>query len=422
MRKKTPGEEKEECDPTIFDTLNPDCLHEILDWLALNSLCALAKTCKSLRKTTREYFQLKYRSVEFTVGDEFVFNAEHVECFGDIVPELCLYDSSIDEFAFAGSHINRNVREISFEQTFKGENQITKTHIDAIEPILQNVKTVGAFECDLQQGCPEYLLEKCQNLHDFAFKVHKNLRNINLQFKNYSKLRNILVHFDGKTNVIKAIEILKEQHLQLDELVLSFQKEHSISMGKILDELESMQAVAFFKRLYLSFDTKATVTEHIDRLASMAGLEGVLFGYTINSTIDTHIADVAKLQQLKYLNINLLLGNADEIAEKLQELIEVEFSTASIDAIASFVRYSSKLMKLHVDKIRENKVVDVFVFNELRSKLQYARKLDIYIPEKIFIKLKWSSVPMKSDLVEIKREESCIPKAETEIDQQNVLK
>lgn len=395
----------------------------MLDWLPLDSLCTLVKTCKSLRNATKEYFQRKYRSQEFTVGDDIVFEAEHMECFGADVPELCIYDSSIDEFVFAGSNINRNVREISFDQTFKSDNKLTKAHIDAIEAILENVKTVCVSGRDLESGCVEYLLDKCTNLQDFTFKVHKNLRNINLQFHKYSKLRNIAIVFDEKANAIAAIKLLKEQHLQLNELILILQKEHSISMGRMLDELESMQKSAFFKQLYLSFDTKATLTEHIDRLASMTYLEGVICGYTIDSikSIDNHIDDIAKLQQLKYLNINWVLGNVDGIAENLQELTEVVISTASIDAILSFVRYSSKLKELHVEQIRANKEIRIkfnaYTLNVERSKLLWARKLDIFIPEKTFIKYKWSSVQMKSDLVEIKREQSCIPKKEREMDQ-----
>lgn len=39
-----------------------------------------------------------------------------------------------------------------------------------------------------------------------------------------------------------------------------------------------------------------------------------------------------------------------------------------------------------------------------------AKKLNIYIPEEMFIKMKWSSVAMKSKFVEIKRGESYIQK------------
>lgn len=390
--------------------------------MPLNSLCALNKTCKSLRNATKEYFRCNYPTQEFEIGDEFVFEEQQVECFGRDVPALCIYDSSIEDFLFAGSNINRNLinkdvplREIIFEQTYELENQISNAHIDAIGSILENVKTVHAIDCDFEEGCLEYLLDKCTNIKDLSIKACKDLSIFKLQFEKYLTLRNILIQIHSKTNAEHAMRLLSQQNLQLDELVLSFGKEHQHHLDSVFKELNIMQKKSFFKRLYLSFDKKS-MSDHINKLVSIECLEGVLCGYTIGSSIDNHIEDIARLQQLKYLNINRLLENADLIAVNLQELQEVEISVASIDTINSFVRHSAKLAKLHIEQIRSNEGTsvkfDAFTLNRRRSMLVYARKLDIYVPEKNFIKLKWSSVTMKSDLVEIKREESCRPKRE----------
>lgn len=405
---------EEEYEQTVFDIhLNVDCMNGILDWLPLNSLCALSKTCKSLRKTTKNYFQWRYPSEEFAIGDEFVFNSQHVECFGDDVQRLRLYDSSIDDFKFAGSNINRNLRELQFDRTFKQENDITNNHIDSLMPILQNVKTVSIVDCDFAKGSSEYLIKCCQNIEEFSYAIYKDIKKNQFQFKNYPTIRNIEIHFDSKADVINGINAIKEQNLQLKELVLLFRKEHANFLNDVFRELDSMYEMKFFKRLYLIFPNKSMVSEHINRIASLQGLEGITCSYTVNTSLDNHMTDIAKLQNLKYLNINWLLENADPIAKELQQLIELEISAASIDAIVSFVRYSSNLLKLHIDQIRANKEkgpkFDAFTLNKRRSTLEYAQKLTIYIPEEKFIKLKWASVTMDSSLVEIKREVSCIP-------------
>lgn len=404
---------EEEYEPTVFDGLIVDCMNEILDWLPLNSLCALSKTCKSLRRTTKNYFRWKYPSEEFAVGDEFVFNAQHVECFGDGVQRLRMYDSSIEDFIFAGSNINQNLREIQFDRTFKPENDISKNHIDKLKPILENVKTVSIVDCDFTEGSSEYLIECCKNIEDFSYAINKDVKKNQFQFQKYPTLRNIEIHFNSKANVINGINAIKEQNLQLDELVLLFRKEHTNFLSDVFQELDSMYEMNFFKRLFLIFPNRSMVSKHINRIVSLHGLEGITCSYTVSSILVDHMIDIARFQNLKYLNINWLLENADQIAKELQQLIELEISAASIDAIVSFVRYSSKLSRFHIDQIRASKEkcpkFDAFILNKRRSLLEYAQKLTIYIPEEKFIKLKWASVTTDSSLVEIKREESCIP-------------
>lgn len=377
----------------------------------MDSVCSFSKTCKSLQKICKNYFRRKYQSQEFTIGDEFVFDKRDWDCFGDVVLNLRLYDSTIDDFAFAGSNANRKLREIAFDRTFKEENEISHEHIDQIQNLLENVKTVRAVDCDFNDGDTNYLLEKCNKIEDFAFKIPKNLAKDQLHFLKNPTLRNIEVHFHSKANVVEALKIIKEENSNLDELVLLFSKEHNFAMESVFNELNAMYDNGFFKRLYLMFDNKSMVTEHIDRLTTMRGLEGLSCSYTISRSID--MADIAKLQNLKFLNINWLLDNADQIAKELQQLDTLEISVASIDAIVSFVRFCGKLTRFHLEQIRENKELkskfDALILNRERMKLEYARKLMIYIPEKKFIKLKWASVNMDSMLVEFNREESCIP-------------
>lgn len=401
---------------TIFDELNSDCMDALLNWLPLNRLCLLSKTCKGLQSTCKKYFARNYQSEEFTVGDEFVFEEQHWDCFGDVVQNLRLYDSNLDDYAFAASNANGKLRAIAFDRTFKDENDISRDHIDKIVNLLENVKTVRAVDCNFSDGNNDYLLEKCKHIEDFAFTAPKKFTKSRFQFRKYPTLRNIEVHFHSKANVMEAIKAIRDENSNLDELVLLFCKEHSSSMEFVFMELDSMFAAGFFKRLFLMFDNKSMVAEHIDRLTKVGGLHGLTCSYTINGTItmdQCHMADITKLQNLKFLNINWLLGNADEIAKELQQLEELEVSTITVDAITSFVRYSGKLMKFHIEQIRINKEFkmkfDASDLNKERMKLDYARKLVIFIPEDKFIKLKWAKVNMDSLLVEIKREESYIP-------------
>ncbi|XP_031620423.1 uncharacterized protein LOC116338965 [Contarinia nasturtii] len=396
---------------TIFDKLNSDCMDEMLDWLDLDSLCALSRTCKSLQKFTKNYFQWKYISQEFTVGDEFVYNPKYVNCFGDDVQILRFFDSSLDDFKFAGSNINLCLREIEFNQTYKLENLITKKHIDHMKDVLENVKVLRAVDCDFSKGCAKYLLDCSKNVENFAFKIHKNVQKYKIEFQRYPSMKNIEIHFDSKVKVTEVMNMLKEQigHVFLDELVLLFCKEHDPSM--VFTELNMMYNKQFYKHLYLMFKKKSMVSEHIDQIASVKGLKGLTFLYTINISTDIHLTDITKLQNIKYLYLNSLLCRVDQIAQSLHQLEEMEISVTSITAIISFVRYSANLTKLHIVQVRaNNEQFNWSILEKQRIMLKNAKKLVIYMPEKKFLELKWSSPKVSSVLVEFKREESYRPK------------
>lgn len=398
-----------ECESTVFNRLDIDSLYEVLDFLPLKSLCALNKTCKSLRHTTKRYFLWKYPSQDFSVGDEFIYNANHIECFGDVVQELELFDSSEKDFEFTGININKHLRQIEFTRTYKEDNKIGKQHIDSIANILENIKNVRAINCDFGNNF-EYLLDQCKNIEHFSFKIDKDLSTTKFQFEKYPTLRNIEIHFQAKAKIPDAMTMIKEQNVKLVELVLLFRKEHNSFMVDVFNDLNLMYEKGCFKRLYLMFEKKAMLTEHIDKLISVGGLEGFTCSYTINTKVDNHIADVSKLQKIKFLNINALLENADQLAQELQQLDELEISDISMDALISFVCYSPTLKRFHIGKIRGNNTnFDAIILNGYRSMLEYAHKLVIYVPEEKFIKLKWSSTTMDTNLIEIKRIESCIP-------------
>lgn len=399
--------------PTIFDVLHQDCLDELFDWLPLATLCTLSKTCRSLKRMMKTYFHRKYPSQEFTIGDEFVFIPQHFEHFSDVVQCLLLYDTFLPDFEFVGTCVNQNLREIEFVRTYPVRNNITKDHIDGLRNILQNVKTIRAVKCKFEDDCAKYLLENSKSVEDFAFTIFKDLKKTDFQLNKSPTLRNIEIYFHRNANVMEAMNFIKGQNVQLSELVLAFTKEHTVFLKWVFDQLRVMYENRYFKRLYLVFDEKSMVVEHIDMMASMQGLEGVGFSYTVCNDVNNHMAVIAKLQNIKFFYINLLLDNADVISQQLQELEEIEISVATIDAIFSFVRYSAKLTRFHINHIRPKQDVsskfDAAALNDERAKLKFSRKLIIYIPEDKFIKLKWSSVAMTSSLVEIRREESCIP-------------
>lgn len=403
--------------PTLFDQLMssglPDVVYDILDWLDINSLCAFSKTCKSLWQIAKAHFALKYPSLAIDIGDEDESRPEHFECFGDVVQHLQLSGASFEDFTFGAANVNPNLRELSFNRTNedKKEDHIGKKHIDSIQRALMNVKDVCATSCIFEKGAIEYLFMNCKRMESFGFAARKDIT-YRFQFHKVSTLKTIDIAFEAKAKVMEILQTLQTKRVQLDELVLSFLGEHSGLMNDIFNLLDAMFDNGIFMKLYLNFDKKSMIAENVNRLTTVKGLVGVICAYRINNDVASHTIDLAMLYNLKYLAIHWMFTDSTIIAKQLTELVEIKMTEATIEAIVAFVRYAPKLAHFHIKHIKGNRMLNANILSNERGRGTFliGTKLKIYIPERIYIKMKWSSIATNSDFVEIKREESYVPK------------
>lgn len=391
----------------------------MFDWLDINSLCALSRTCKSLQRTAKEYFNLKYPSLAIDIGDEDESKPLHLYCFGDVVQHLQLSGASLDDFTFAAANVNRNLRDLSFNRTNedKKEDHIGKEHIDSISTILENVKNVYAANCYFEKGAIEYLLMNCKRVDSFGFLARKNTT-YRFEFQKVRTLKTVEIDFEAKAKVIEILQTLRKKRVQLNELVLSFLNEHSDLMNEVFNVLDAMHDRGIFKKLFLKFDKKSLLADNVNRLATVKGLTGIICSYRINNEIASHTLDLALLyNNIKYLAIHWMFADSTIIALQLPELIELNFTETTIEAILPFVRHAAKLAHFHIDHVQGNRMLNAKTLSREREQLvnelkgePVVKNLKIYIPEKNYIKMKWSSIATKGEFVEIKREESYVPK------------
>lgn len=416
-------EQEQKYIPTFFDQLHSRNLEhvidDILDWLDIDSLCAFSRTCKSFEQTAKSYFHIKYPSLAIDIGDEDESRPIHFRCFGDVLQHLQLSGASLDDFQFAAARVNKNLRELSFNRTNsdKKEDHIGKEYIDSISNVLENVKTVCATSCIFEKGGVEYLLANCKRIDDFGFAARKNAT-YRFQFQKVPTLKTLDVGFEAKAHVLELLQYLQKKRVRLDELVLSFQNDHSDIMKDVFNLLDLMYENGVFKKLYLNFDAKSLLASHAHRLVKVKGLVGIICAYRISTDMADHLLNLAILyDNIKYLAIHWMFVDSTIIAQRLTHLVELKFTEATMEAILPFVRYSRQLGHFHVEHVQGNRMLNAAHLNSKRAPLMdkledglMAKHLKIYIPEKIYVKMKWSSIATKSDFVEIKREESYVPK------------
>lgn len=217
------------------------------------------------------------------------------------------------------------------------------------------------------------------------------------------------------------LQLLQKKRLHLDELGLTFANEHSTLMNDVFKLLNAMYEKGVFKKLYLKFERKSLITDNLNLIATANGLVGIICAYKIDDKNYNHMIDLTKhCNNIKYLAIHWMFADSTVIAQQLREVDEMEITETSAEAILSFAQHAPKLEHFRIKHIQGNRMLDVNMLNKQRCELNRierdngsavgAAKLNIYIPEKMYIKMKWSSNLMKCEFVEIKREESYIDK------------
>lgn len=366
-----------------------------------------------MQQIAKAHFNIKYPSLAIDIGDEDESKPLHFECFGDVVQHLQLSGASLDDFNAAAAHVNPNIRELSFNRinADKKEDHITKKHIDSIQSALANVKDVCSTNSIFEKGAAEYLLLKCKCIDSYGFVARKDTT-YRFQFNKNPTLKTIDIAFEAKAKVIEILQTLQKKRLRLDDLVLSFLHEHATMMDEIFNLLDGMYDHQIFKKLYLNFEKKSMIADQVNRLTSVKGLIGVICSYRINNEIAGHTLDLAMLYNLKYLGIHWMFADSSIIARQLTELVELNVTETTIEAILPFVRYAANLRHFHIKYIQGNRMLNASVLSNERSNgtFRLGKKLKIYIPEKIYIKMKWTPIATASEFVEIRREESYIVK------------
>lgn len=102
------------------------------------------------------------------------------------------------------------------------------------------------------------------------------------------------------------------------------------------------------------------------------------------------------------------------LSTSLTNLERPQIWQASSDDILPFIRESVKLHKIKMDFLGsgahfdvQTNIFDLRAFNQERQHLIGARKLTIYVKEKIYLATKWKLTETNLGLIRLNREESC---------------
>lgn len=173
-------------------------------------------------------------------------------------------------------------------------------------------------------------------------------------------------------------------------------------MCELLNEL---QDIGFFQRLHIALSHYTTI-EYSRSNTPLRALEA-LFGYN-RSKIDL-LPFLSNLEELEmYVNDD---DNLETIATHLPNLYRISIRRASFVRILPFFHRCPKLIEIRIVVLENDEVffgedvIDLLALNKERKKLRNARKIMIFINERIFLLNKWKQ-NINLNLIKLNRKQS----------------
>lgn len=407
---------------TQFQSLNDDCILEILNWLSINDLHSMNLTCKRLNKLSNEQFHRNYGrklgwSTEHLRYKHFYSNTQHLRIRG------LHYMSRLNQ------KVKQNVKKI----TFRESRNITEAHSLQIIRFLTNVEMMVIYGSTFHNNMYHDLLQHCTNIKCLAvtndiceWKPSDNFENVWLT-KEYPTLEQVFLDFDDfplelteffhKNPNIKTLACVRKDRsvevtnwllhfgLRFENLVLTIRHTLDEDIPQLVANINSLHRNKQFNKLHLCIP-RYWISIVCDLCAYLESIH-------IIGTDKVALNIIAKLKHLKCIRFENSISCTEKmtlnmVATELIELEELHFEEDFIDIIIPFVRHSPKLKRIymHCTLYDNNRMLKML--NNERMKLKNACPLTIYMDEDDFLQMKWASSTDRCQLIQIKRIESHI--------------
>ncbi|XP_055309448.1 uncharacterized protein LOC129573180 [Sitodiplosis mosellana] len=425
-------------------TLLPDCLDEIFNFLPSADIKSVGATCKELHKVTADHFKLKYPAKKMKIRMPLsYFKPSTTNGFGPYYRNVFIEDADIQIFTLLAeiceNPMANPLNKIQFGQ---------KTHRKKISTgfgarIRDQLKTVASIEflgCKIDGDVYQLILQFTEKLRrlsirnyahegmhigindDWLRKKYRTLEHLAL-VKNPTKIEQLKPFFE-KNRHIKSFTttmsivwlnktVFQSSVIDLHELNIELSLDEKSHLKLFVGFLNKLHRLGRFKNLKLRLVDASILTQNVDGIASLNGLNGIYFDcdVIINDEFTTALASLDKLTTI-YIRQpieaeptskgNLFHGIANI------ETIYIQTIKADLfdDQILPIVRQSPKICKIFIRKVTGDLDLKMIKINDTRIKLRDVIKVKVFLDDDTFLKIKWKYVNIELPAIEVKRAES----------------
>lgn len=436
------------CSPVLrLDTLELEYCEKIFDYLDLIDLVTLSQTCKRLYRVASCVLNQTYTdldavldndglSVKYERNDRFYLNypyrVEEKFCLKHLQMITIFRDSDVTQL--------RNMHSILPAQLeIKLEDKFSVVQLQRLQNVFAKVETLYFQEYKIDGNFHE-LLALCPNLKrlmlnqysgsddytniigdnnewlrhkyptiecfelDYCSSVDENLLKTFLENNPNIRQFRFQVHSDNWSE-----DLFMNVQVQLDELTID-----TTFDNELIKWLHKLYERGFYKRLHLQ--SSWTNMDRNVELASVRGLVKLSLFDQDWEDIDMVHPSLSGLSELQVLRIHKSGQIVDFriLPNTLKSLQRLQMKSASFDEISPFICRSVKLSEIVIhEQLRDGiyfssntNIINLIALNREREKIAFARKITIYVAEKIYLATKWALKDTDYKLVRLERIQS----------------
>lgn len=418
------------CESSLIFKLNVDCFDEIFGWLSLDDVYAFGQTCKRLQQIAGQYFHLQYSAASAGCANNGIYiSGLKVNGFSQFIKKVSILLYKIDDarFPYIEANCSQWLRQIHLMFV-----NLTDIKSDCVRRILSKVETLELNHCIIHGNIYERFLAFCPNVNRLYMRYSDSSTDVqdlwlmqkypNLKHLEWLKLADdtevdlLSTFFMRNPNIrsfaTTATFIWNQRHafrmigLNLDDLAIDMNFSTLPYADLVLHELLELQQRGFYNRLHLYGLGVQINQEFIKKLAKLNSLVKIYLRNFVGGI------SFSPLFSVKELGVYLcpMYNDLTPLARDFINIERVYFWKAAPKHILPFMRFSRKLKKIKIqnldDETGSEHILDLFKMNKARAELYGARKVTIYVKERIFLATKFATNNKTFEFVEIKRAES----------------
>lgn len=404
-----------------FSALSEKCIVKIFEWLPLESLCNISRTCKKLNKVAGDHFHQKYpelviQEIVITEDDngKLIFEEEskkYMKCFSKYFERVRLEQCRLDDrlVRFMQKKCSKQLKYIDIFSC-KWPEMVG----EGILNILASIETIKfEFLCGDRIPRLDDTLKHCLQMKHLQIEVtnfNKQVRNLprkshpmletyQLQvlqwdyvdfnelasfFKRNQNVKRFICGADSDGALKRMLRVIVEKS-NIEELFLS------IDGPKLADDdcLHGLKALTDrdnFKRIELKVHGRDDLEELAQLSSPLQKVAGLHLQFIKMERSLTELQAFANLKVLSMEKCKVTKKAVDGMARGLRNIEELHFcfpeSIGWQDCVKPFVQHSQKLSTLVFQgPATTNRETNISELSLLRQNLDAACKLTIYLAE-----------------------------------------
>lgn len=245
-----------------FLDLNDDCLEAIFEWMGLNDLAALSKTCKRLHFLAVGYFQRRYNNIVINIwnlgnGVILIPRTAWARTFSHVIKDVRISGEDIEIYRRIQTSTCKQLKSLCISS-----RALLDEHVDCIIDRLETVETLSIDDCMVKDELHNTILQYCKHLKRLHLKgfiledmEKRGLKNQwlkhtyqHLELLQVDDMRrenpNSLIEFFRRNKTIKTFlsrdmnaflvtKVIGEADAKLDELLLALKESGARSLARI---------------------------------------------------------------------------------------------------------------------------------------------------------------------------------------------